>query len=116
MKIRQYHIYLADLDPSFGSEPGKIRPVVVIQTDMLNDVGHKSTVTCPLTTKLIDEKDAFPLRIYLNKKTVGIKEDSDILVDQIRAIDNKRFIKHIGKLSPTHKAKLINNLKIILFE
>jgi mRNA interferase MazF len=116
MKIKQYNIYLADLEPSFGSEPGKIRPVVVIQTDMLNDAGHKSTLICPLTTQILDEGEAFPLRIYVNKKIAGLKEDSDILVDQIRAIDNHRFIRKIGKLSPVHKMKLIRNLKIILFE
>jgi len=116
MKIKQYHIYLADLEPSYGSVSGKVRPVVVIQTDMLNDVGHKSTLICPLTTNIINEDDAFPLRINLNKKAVGLKEDSDIMVDQARAIDNRRFIKHAGKLKHEHKMKLINNLKIILFE
>ncbi len=116
MKIKQYHIYLADLEPSFGSEPGKVRPVVVIQTDMLNDADHKSTLICPLTTNIIDEDDAFPLRINLNKKAVGLKEDSDIMIDQARAIDNRRFIKRIGQLKSGHKMKLIHNLKIILFE
>ncbi len=116
MKIKQYNIYLADLEPSFGSEPGKVRPVVVIQTDMLNDVGHRSTLICPLTTRLINENKAFPLRIHLDKKKTGLKENSNLLVDQIRAIDNGRFIKQIGKLSSSNERKLIENLKIILFE
>jgi mRNA interferase MazF len=116
MNIKQFHIYLADLEPSFGSESGKVRPVVVIQTDLLNSAGHLSTIICPITTQLIDEAEAFPLRIYLNKKLTGIKEDSDILVDQIRAIDNRRFIKKIGKLNSWHKQKLAENLKIVLFE
>lgn len=116
MKIKQYNIYLADLQPSFGSEPGKIRPVVVLQTDLLNNVEHRSTLICPLTTFAVDENKAFPLRINLKKNETGLKQNSDILVDQVRAIDNRRFIKRIGKINAKHKAQLIENLKIILFE
>ncbi len=45
-----------------------------------------------------------------------MKEDSDIIIDQIRAIDNRRFIKHIGELSEECQQKIIENLKVILFE
>lgn len=113
MKIKQYSIYLADLEPAYGSEPGKIRPVVVVQTDFMNKA-HSSTIICPLTTGLV--LDSRILRVHLPKKEAGLKQNSDILIDQIRAIDNKRFIKKIGKLSSKHKEQLIDNLKIILFE
>jgi mRNA interferase MazF len=43
MKIRRGVLYLADLDPARGTETGKLRPVLVIQTDLLNEVGHPST-------------------------------------------------------------------------
>ena len=46
MKHKQYEIWLADLNPRMGTEPGKTRPVVIIQTDLLNDV-HPSTIVCP---------------------------------------------------------------------
>ena len=48
MNIQKFHIYLADLNPSFGTEPGKVRPVVVVQTDQIN-LFHHSTIVCPLT-------------------------------------------------------------------
>lgn len=51
---RKFHIYLADLNSQFGTEPGKIRPVIVIQTDMLNQI-HPSTIVLPVTTKIIKE-------------------------------------------------------------
>jgi mRNA interferase MazF len=113
MKIRKFHIYLADLNPKYGTEPGKVRPVVVIQTDLLNDT-HLSTVVCPITTNVI--KKSAILRVHLSKKETKLKKDSDIVVDQIRAIDNKRFIKHIGKLNNKHKQILLENLKILLLE
>jgi mRNA interferase MazF len=112
MRIEKFHIYLADLNPRRGTEPGKIRPVVVIQTDLLNNI-HPSTIVCPITTKLT--KDSKILRIHLPKES-GLAHPSDILVDQIRAIDNRRFQKHIGKLNSAQKDHLLENLKILLFE
>ncbi|HCL27480.1 MAG TPA: type II toxin-antitoxin system PemK/MazF family toxin, partial [Candidatus Latescibacteria bacterium] len=48
-------IYLADLNPRRGTEPGKTRPVLVLQTDLLNGAGHPSTVVFPLTSRIIDD-------------------------------------------------------------
>ena len=113
-KIKQFHIYLANLDPPFGTEPGKTRPVIVVQSDLLNDLNHHSTLVCPLTRGVVPE--GHPLRLYLSKKDSGLKEDSDILVDQIRAIDNRRFAKEIGHLKKKHQEQLMRNLQIVLFE
>jgi len=113
MTIRKFHIYLADLNPSFGTEPGKTRPVVVIQTDLLNNE-HPSTVVFPITTNVKNESSI--LRVHLTENESGLKKSSDILVDQIRAIDNRRFVKEIGKLSNSHKELLVKNIKTLLFE
>jgi len=109
MKINQFDIWLADLNPSQGTEPGKTRPVVVIQTDLLNDT-HPSTIICPITTNV--QKDIEILRVHLKKSQLD--KLSDILVDQIRAIDNKRFITKLGKLTKDQKIKLKNNIRIVL--
>jgi mRNA interferase MazF len=109
MKINQFDIWLADLNPSQGTEPGKTRPVVVIQTDLLNDT-HPSTIICPITTNV--QKDIEILRVHLKKSQLD--KLSDILVDQIRAIDNKRFITKLGKLTNDQKVKLKNNIRIVL--
>lgn len=96
MEIKKWHVYLADLNPRIGTEPGKVRPVVVVQTDLLNGL-HPSTVVCPLTTKV--QPRARFLRVHLTIGEAGLKEWSDIIVDQIRAIDNRRFLGHTGKIS-----------------
>lgn len=111
MKIRKFHIYLADLNPRMGTEPGKTRPVVVVQTDLLNDV-HCSTIVCPITTNVI--KGPSILRVHLDASDGGLKKASDILVDQVRAIDNRRFLKELGVLSPPGRDHLVKNLKILL--
>ena len=113
MKIEKFHIYLADLNPRIGTEPGKIRPVVVLQTDLLNNI-HPSTIVCPVTTKII--KEAEILRIHLQKKETGLDHDSDILIDQIRAIDNRRLIKHIGKLNQQHQQQFLENIRTLILE
>ena len=109
MKIKQFDIWLADLNPSVGTEPGKTRPVVVVQTDLLNEE-HLSTIICPITTNV--KPDIELLRVHLKKEQ--LHKPSDILVDQVRAIDNRRLIKKIGQLSKEQKEKLKENLKIVL--
>ncbi len=100
MKIKKFHIYLANLDPQFGTEPGKIRPVVVVQTNLLNSI-HPSVIICPLTTNI--KKETEILRIHLPAYFVKIKQNSDIMVDQIRAIDKRRIVKFIGPLQNLQK-------------
>ena len=111
MEIKKWHVYLADLNPCRGTEPGKVRPVIVVQTDLLNGL-HPSTVVCPLTTKV--QPRARFLRVHLTIGEAGLKEQSDIMVDQIRAIDNRRLLGHIGKISRKSQIKLAENLRILL--
>jgi mRNA interferase MazF len=109
MNIKQFDIWLADLNPSVGTEPGKKIPVVVVQTDLLNEF-HLSTLICPISTNVKEEVEI--LRIHL--KRGQLEKLSDILIDQVRAIDNKRFIKKIGKLNKEQIIKLKENLRIVL--
>lgn len=82
-------VWLADLNPQRGTEPGRTRPVLVIQTRALLDAGHPSTYVIPLTTKLVN--DAEPLRVRISASG-KLPRDSDLLMDQARAIDNHRFV------------------------
>jgi mRNA interferase MazF len=109
MKINQYDIWLADLNPSRGTEPGKTRPVVVLQTDLLNEA-HLSTIICPISTNVLPDVDI--LRVHLNRNQLD--KLSDILVDQIRAIDNKRLLQKLGELTKDQRLKLKENLRIVL--
>lgn len=83
-------IWLADLNPPRGTEPGKVRPVLIVQAQALLDAGHPSTYIIPLTTKLT--ADAEPLRIRVGA-TGRLPRDSDLLMDQLRAIDNRRLVR-----------------------
>lgn len=82
-------IWLANLNPGKGTEPGKTRPVLIIQCQDLLDASHPSTLVIPLTTKLVDNAEPLRFRIPTEGR---LEKDSDLLVDQIRAIDNKRLV------------------------
>jgi mRNA interferase MazF len=86
-------LFVADLNPRRGTETGKVRPVLVIQTDLLNDVGHPCTWILPCTTKLVAES---LLRVLLPKGIAGNTADCEVMIDQGRAIDNDRIKRHLG--------------------
>jgi mRNA interferase MazF len=109
MKIKQYDLWLADLNPRIGTEPGKTRPVVIVQTDLLNEF-HPSTLVCPVTSKV--NKNIQLLRVHLRKGQLG--KPSDILIDQIRAIDNRRLKKKLGNLTREQIQTLKTNVRIVL--
>ncbi|GEO07411.1 mRNA interferase [Adhaeribacter aerolatus] len=111
MRAKQFELWIADLNPRIGTETGKIRPVVIIQTDLLNK-SHPSTIVCPITTNIQIESDI--LRVHLTKGTANVKEDCDIMIDQVRAIDNSRLMHRIGQLDDVIKNIIKENLKIIL--
>jgi len=85
----QGEIWLANLNPGRGTEPGKIRPVLILQNQALLDADHPSTLVIPLTSNLIDAAEPLRLRIAAQG---SLNKDSDLLVDQLRAIDNNRLI------------------------
>ena len=111
MKIKQFDIWIADLEPQRGTETGKVRPVLIVQTNLLNNE-HPSSVVCPITTNV--QKDSEILRVHIKKGISNLKVDSDIMIDQIRAIDNRRLVKKIGELTKDLQALVKDNIKIIL--
>lgn len=112
MLIRQFEIWLADLNPQIGTEPGKTRPVLVIQTNLLNQIPHPSTIVCQITTNV--NKDSEILRVHLKKGTANLHQACDIMIDQIRTIDNKRLTKRLGVL-PDELIDLVKeNIQIVL--
>ena len=95
VKISRGFLYLADLNPRRGTEAGKFRPILVIQTDLLNDARHPSTWVLPCTTRLTGEN---LLRVPVPRGMAGNREDCEVMVDQSRAIDNRRLVRALKPL------------------
>ena len=107
--IKQYDIWLANLNPGKGTEIGKVRPVVIVQTDLLNNL-HGSTLICPITSQV--NRELKILRVHIGKRY--LEKESDVLVDQLHAIDNRRLVQRLGKLQPGHIQSLKENLGVLL--
>ena len=111
MKISKGAIYLANLNPQRKKEVGKIRPVLVIQNDILFENGYPTTLIMPLTTDLVDE--SYPLRYRITKRE-KLKEDSDVLIAHVRAIDNARFIEYLARVTPKELEEILQALDDII--
>ena len=101
-----------DLNPQIGTEAGKTRPVLIVQTNLLNKIPHLSTIVCPITTQV--KKDTEILRVHLKKGMANLHQDCDIMIDQIRAIDNKRLINKAGDLPKNLIQSVKENIKIMI--
>ncbi|MHC4073371.1 MAG: type II toxin-antitoxin system PemK/MazF family toxin [Planctomycetota bacterium] len=65
-------IWLANPNPGTGTEPGKGRPVLIVQSQALLDANHPSTLIVPLTSRLVDSAEPLRLRISAQAKlTIG---------------------------------------------
>jgi mRNA interferase MazF len=95
VRVEHGGLYLADLSPRRGTEPGKVRPVLVMQTDLLNEAGHPSTWVLPCTTRLVGDN---LLRVAVPNGMAGNTADCEIMIDQSRAVDNSRLKKRLGAL------------------
>src|SRR5205085_11517412 len=94
MNIKRGNIYLANLNPTLGSEINKTRPVVVVSNDLNNEYNNIITVI-PLTSNI---RRVFKFEVLVLAGTGNLPKDSKIKVDQIRAIDKLRLGKEIGSL------------------
>jgi len=102
MNIKRGEIWLANLDPTVGSEIQKTRPVVIVSNDSNNQNNSVVTVV-PITS---NATRVFSFEVFLPMGTAGLPKDSKAKADQIRTLDKSRLVKLYGQLS----ASLINAL------
>ncbi|MDD2853507.1 MAG: type II toxin-antitoxin system PemK/MazF family toxin [Desulfuromonadaceae bacterium] len=107
MELKQYCIYLVNLDPTIGHEIKKVRPCLVISPNEMNR--HLQTVLiAPMTTK----SHRYPTRVELRFEG----KQAWIVLDQIRAVDHMRLVKELGKLDTRHAQNVRNILKEMLVD
>ena len=101
----------ANLAPRRGTEPGKVRPVLVMQTDLLNEAEHPSTFVLLCTTRLTGES---LLRVELPGGCAGNRESCEVMIDQGRAIDNRRLRRQLGRLPQPLLNEVRQKLRLLL--
>src|SRR5277367_1004626 len=103
-------IYFANLDPSGGSEQGGSRPVVIVSRDALN---HNApiVIVAPLTSRE-NRRRLYPTHVELHPADTGLKKDSVVLCEQVRAISKNRLTKRVGAVSAAKMVLVGDTLKI----
>ncbi len=101
-------LWSADLNPRRSTEPGKIRPVVVVQSDLLNEAEHPSIWILPCTTQLSGENI---LRVELPARMAGNARACEVMIDQSRAIDRRRLVRPLGRLPATMMREVSDKLR-----
>jgi mRNA interferase MazF len=90
MEIRQYEVYLLNLDPTIGSEMKKTRPCVVLSPDEMNQY-LQTIVIAPLTSS----SKPYPTRVEIKQKDIK----GWVVIDQIRTVDRGRIVRPLGHLA-----------------
>ena len=112
MEITRGHLYIVDFNPRVKTKPGKLRPAVVIQSDLVNKAGYPSTIVIPTTTRLVENPGI--LRLRIRKGQGGLARESYLLLGQLIAVANESFRQEIGALPAPLMDELENRVRIIL--
>ena len=111
MPIKRGDVFYVNLDPTKGSEQDGARPVLVIQNDVGNEYAP-TVIIAPLTTRAFSKR--YPTNVNIPKGTAGLKEDSTVLLSQIRTIDKSRLERKMGRLSSNLTHQVDEAIKVSL--
>ncbi len=96
MEINRFDVFLVNLDPTIGREIKKTRPCLVISPDEMNHF-ISTVIIAPMTTK----GRGYPTRISCKFK----RKTGEVALDQIRTIDKRRLVKHLGVIDRSIQKK-----------
>lgn len=95
--MKRGEIWVVDLGAPKANKPGKQRPAIIVQSDMVTQADHSTITVCLITS---ESKPTFQMRLPLAAGTAGLDRDSNIMIDQIRTLDRIRFKRQLGTLDP----------------
>jgi mRNA interferase MazF len=90
-------LYLVNFDPTVGSEIKKTRPALIIQNDIAN---RHSPITIVAAVTSQFDATLYPTEVLIRAPEGGLRQDSVVLLNQIRSIDKTRLTKRLGILKP----------------
>lgn len=108
--IKRGQIWTANLNPGFGVEIRKKRPVLIISSDKINQ-NLNTTIVIPISSQVYP---LGPEKVLISKGSTGLDKDSVVLTVFVRAIDKARLIEKIGKVKQKQLLEVEDSLKLIL--
>ena len=107
MVAKRFDVYLVNLDPTVGIEIRKTRLCLVISPDEMNRY-IRTVMIAPMTT----QGRTYPTRIACQFQGKA----GQIVLDQIRTIDQTRLVRRLGRLSKTTQRKVLRTLAELFAE
>lgn len=105
MVVKQFEIWLIELDPTKGSEIKKSRPCLIISPDVVNK--NLATVSViPLTSSI----KSYPTRV----NCIFSNKPGQLMIDQMRSLDKIRLNKKLGVLDKEY-CKLVCDLLLEMY-
>lgn len=95
MNVSRGDVFYADLMPVIGCEQGGIRPVLIIQ----NNIGNRyspTVIVAAVTSRM--EKNSLPTHVPLTGEHIGLRQNSIVMLEQIRTIDRSRLRAYLGRI------------------
>ncbi len=111
MIVRQGDIYWIDLGQPIGSEPGDLRPYVVIQNNVLNSSQIRTVIVCTLTTNLRRAKAMG--NVLLEAGEANLADKSVVNVSQVLTVDKAFLIDKIGRVSQDRVRQILAGLALV---
>ncbi|MGL5874365.1 MAG: type II toxin-antitoxin system PemK/MazF family toxin [Xenococcaceae cyanobacterium] len=101
--LKRGDVWLANLNPTQGSEQAGIRPVIIFQNDLVSQFST-TTITIPITTN--QRRATLPICLFIKQGDGGLVQDSVALCFQMRVLDKTRLMRKLGQLHPDTIARL----------
>jgi mRNA interferase MazF len=111
VRVRRGDIVLCNLDPVIGTEQAGTRPTLIIQTDKANSASPH-TIIAPFTSKI--RRALLSSHVLVPAGQAGLSQDSVLLAEQIRVIDQRRIIRVLGHLDASYLDEVAKALRVIL--
>lgn len=102
MEVKQFDVYLINLEPIVGHEINKTRPCLIISPDEMNRF-ISTVIVAPMTTKGKNYPTRVPC-VFQGKK-------GQVVLDQIRTIDKERLVAKLGTISSNVQKSILNILQ-----
>lgn len=107
---KRREIFIADLDPGYGREIRKKRPVLIVSGDNFNQI-FPTVVVVPFSS-IVPEFVGPDVIKFSGQK--GMEKQSALITTQMRSIDKDRLIKKIGKISKQKMAEAEDAIELVL--
>lgn len=110
--VAQGDVFWVDTGEPYGSDPGYVRPFVVVQNNLFNLSGISTAVTCGLTSNL--RRAMNPGNVLLDEGEANLPRRSVINVSQVFTFDKEQLRDRIGTLSPERIREVLRGINLLL--